>query len=614
MKTIINIIIIFGFLLSTKNIAQDKEGRKQRRQKIKELEMQLKEYRWNLLKFEQLLNYQQTANQKISDLEQKNESIKQRVTNLQKQLKIAESNSSEALSERVNKLEKTIENKDKNLSLKDSEIKRFKNEIKNLKSEIAFLEKNNPEKLIREKALLEKKFQEAKNKLKILEDIRQNLVDEMESVQNYSINRISELELENDLIKAKNITETELKNYKKYIKELEDKLEQSGISTKELRDKHRFVVDSLAAETNNLSLTVVERDSLTRARENALRQEIAFNEQQKKLAEEKTLRYILLFVGLGLVMFALILFFYRDARVRNKQKKAMELKNVELTEKSTQLEVAYNEVTDSLRYAKRIQEAIVPSLEIVKKSFPDIFVLYRPKEIVSGDFYWFTEISSAPIYAFDAEQASNPAFLQSFSGSKQIIAAIDCTGHGVPGAFMTVMGNALLNEIVNDHGITEADQILYELDKKLISTLQKQNKGNTVNDGMDLAMLVFEENKVHFVGAKNPLYYVRDGEMKQIKGSPYPIGNVSGDVKKVFEKHTIKIQRGDIFYIFSDGFQDQFGGKKGKKYMTKRYRNLLHKLSKHSLKEQKEKLSQEFDVWKGNMEQTDDILVIGIKA
>jgi serine phosphatase RsbU (regulator of sigma subunit) len=267
-----------------------------------------------------------------------------------------------------------------------------------------------------------------------------------------------------------------------------------------------------------------------------------------------------------------------------------------------EIEKKNQHIIDSVRYAQRIQKAILGSEEEVTQNFKEGFIFFKPKDIVSGDFFWFSQqfFDSVPKTSF------------------RIIIAADCTGHGVPGAFMTVMGNALLDEIVNERHIVEPSQILIELDKKVISTLQRQN--TTQNDGMDIVVLAIEERAtnekfVHFAGAKNPLYYVRNGEIHEIKGSKFPIGSTQFKKEKIFATTTLPLLENDIFYLFSDGFQDQFGGieKESRKFMVKKFRKMLHEVSDLDFSIQKDKLEQEFNTWQGNYEQTDDVLVIGIK-
>lgn len=264
----------------------------------------------------------------------------------------------------------------------------------------------------------------------------------------------------------------------------------------------------------------------------------------------------------------------------------------EISKQNIRLEKTIGQVSDSIRYAQRIQSAIMKSPEDIIQDFKDCFIFYRPRDVVSGDFYWYNTY-----------------------GKYQIMMAIDCTGHGVPGAFMTVMGNSLINQIVNERGITEPAEILNTLDELLAATFKSKGKGTRSTDGMDIAMICFdkEEKKLHFAGARNPLYYVRNNEIHQVKGSKYPIGNAVFYKQKEFESHTLDVQKDDIFYLFSDGFQDQFGGESGGKFLKRRFRHFLLEYSYQTMEEQAEMLSDALRIWKGERRQTDDILVIGMK-
>jgi serine phosphatase RsbU (regulator of sigma subunit) len=286
--------------------------------------------------------------------------------------------------------------------------------------------------------------------------------------------------------------------------------------------------------------------------------------------------------------------------ILNEATKVLDLKNQEirrnrdqLFEQSRLLETKNENITNSIRYARRIQDAIIPEPSEITKNFNDAFVLYHPRDIVSGDFYWFSE-----------------------KHSQKVIIAADCTGHGVPGALMTMMGNSLINEIVNEKGITNPSEILHELDKKIIQTLQRPTDVDKkpIHDGMDIAVLTVDPDNrtLQFASAHNPLYYVQDGEMQQVKGSKFPVGSLQYGTK-LFELNTIQGKPGDVFYIFTDGFQDQYSQEAQRKYMSKRFRNFLLLISHLPLAEQQTKLAEEFDIWKGDSPQTDDILIIGIK-
>ncbi|MEO1652201.1 MAG: two-component regulator propeller domain-containing protein, partial [Bacteroidota bacterium] len=287
----------------------------------------------------------------------------------------------------------------------------------------------------------------------------------------------------------------------------------------------------------------------------------------------------------------------------------------ELENKNYQVETSFRKISDSIRYARRIQRAILPSEQEIENSgvFEDSFIFYKPRDIVSGDFYWYAETSPEPIFSLGEKSEGDTSVFKGFDDIKKIITAVDCTGHGVPGAFMTVIGNDLLNSIVNEDKITRAHHILDRLDKNVKMYL-KQDEGGQSRDGMDMSLLVIDEinQKIEFAGAKNPLYYITNGELKQIKASKHPIGG-SQIKNKVFTSAFIDYKQGDIFYLFSDGFPDQFGGPDDRKFGSKRFRELLIHIHQLPLSEQKQFLVKEFESWKGHNKQTDDILVLGLK-
>lgn len=280
---------------------------------------------------------------------------------------------------------------------------------------------------------------------------------------------------------------------------------------------------------------------------------------------------------------------------------ALALQTEEIIRKTEIIEHKNKNITASINYASRIQQAILGNKEAITSNFKDSFLFLQPRDIVSGDFYWYSEVKRSG--ALPGQEHRTTFF--------KVIVAGDCTGHGIPGAFMTVLGNTLLDEIINENKVTIAGKILSLLDRKLLMKLQRHG----VNDGMDLAMLIFDEDskKVHFAGAHHPLYYVRKGEIVQVNGSKFPIGSAQY-AKKKFDTHTIDYEEGDIFYIFSDGFQDQFGGTDNQKYYKKRFREFLLQISHLTMEEQEQKLREELDAWKGAHHQTDDVLVIGIKT
>jgi PAS domain S-box-containing protein len=279
---------------------------------------------------------------------------------------------------------------------------------------------------------------------------------------------------------------------------------------------------------------------------------------------------------------------YLNATLEEKvQSRTKELKNKVLL-----IENQHKEITESINYAKRIQASILPSDDKIKKYLPDSFIYYSPKDIVSGDFYWFDHLKENPM-----------------------LAIVDCTGHGVPGAFMSIIGYTQLNEIVSDHKLTDPGKILKELDKRVRLALN-QNKGLEGNskDGMELGLISidYQKKQIKYAGAMRPLYYVRDGELSLLKGSKFAIGGNSLK-SKVFETQTIKFRKDDCLYLFTDGYPDQFGGPKGKKFMTKNVGTMVTKISNLSMKEQGQIIKKSIKDWMRDEDQVDDILITGIK-
>lgn len=300
----------------------------------------------------------------------------------------------------------------------------------------------------------------------------------------------------------------------------------------------------------------------------------------------------LLLIVVALFMIALIEFRYSLTVKELKAKLALQVSNDLLAEQKAITEQRNADITDSIHYAKGIQTAILGGTRPLTQWFEQAFVLYEPKDILGGDFYWF----------HNDEQ----------SGVKTIIAA-DCTGHGVPAALMTVLGNSLLDEIVIQRGISSPDRILQMLDQRIIESLGRHTtESQRMHDGMDMSVLSISRDEVRFAGANNPLCRIVNGELTVIKGSKFPIGSEQYDMVKEFELHTFPRISGEMIYIHSDGFQDQFGGPEGRKYMVGRFRKLLAEVSVLPVNQQGAVLRKEFRDWKGNHEQTDDVLVIGI--
>lgn len=251
------------------------------------------------------------------------------------------------------------------------------------------------------------------------------------------------------------------------------------------------------------------------------------------------------------------------------------------------------DINASLRYAKRLQEAILPPHDYVKYLLPESFIFYQPKEIISGDFYWLEKHEDIIL-----------------------IAAADCTGHGAPGAFMSIVGNNLLNQAVNIYNITQPSLILDFINNGLSKVLHNKVDEVSIKDGMDIVLCSFDKkNKVlEFSGANNTLWMIRNQELIITKGDKFPVGAYLERGAKLFTNHKVQLEDGDTVYLFSDGFADQFGGPKGKKFKYDQFRKFLLSIQNQSMESQKLLLNKVFEDWKGNLEQVDDILVIGLKV
>lgn len=245
----------------------------------------------------------------------------------------------------------------------------------------------------------------------------------------------------------------------------------------------------------------------------------------------------------------------------------------------------------SLEYASYIQQALFPEKTYLNKVIPEHFIFFKPRDFVSGDFYWVNK-----------------------RDNKVFIAVADCTGHGVPGAFVSILGIALLNLIVNTNRAKTASGTLNLLREHIMAALNQKGKHGEQKDGLDMSFAIIdtEQDTVNFSGAFNPLYIVRGKNLIQLEGDKMPIG-VGADIEEAFTNHTYKLEPDDMIYLFSDGFVDQFGGENNKKYKYRPFRNLLTNIAPLPVNEQKETLNKEFYQWKGEFPQLDDVLIFGVR-
>ncbi len=274
----------------------------------------------------------------------------------------------------------------------------------------------------------------------------------------------------------------------------------------------------------------------------------------------------------------------RNHKIKQQHEAVLKQKNI-ISQKN-------EEITADLRYSKRIQNAILPSDRYINEVLSQYFIVNIPKNIVSGDFYWLEKINN-----------------------KIIITVADCTGHGVSGALMHMMGIVFLNQIIKKKEYQDSGEILEELREYVITSLHQTGKFGEAQDGMDLSLCIidFDSLEVKFSGANNPLYVINNRQFREIKGDRMPVG-INVNYKEPFKTHEIQLEKGDIIYMFTDGYADQFGGPKGKKFRYKFFKELLISINGTSLKRQKEIVEQTFYKWKGDYEQVDDVLVMGIKV
>lgn len=367
-----------------------------------------------------------------------------------------------------------------------------------------------------------------------------------------------------------------MKDYKSALDEygkarvLEDSMKKEQDLTKILRMESEYEVGKKQKENEVLKAQNKVKETLVKVAEE--------NERKTKIFLYSALFVIVLIMVLAVLLYKGLKENKEKTKIISEQKHIVEEKN--------------KDITDSINYAKKIQEAILPSKELKYELFPDAFVFFKPRDIVSGDFYWYTE-----------------------KNGKRIITAVDCTGHGVPGAFMSMIGNTFLTEIIEGKGVTQPSEILSELRYLVIKALKQSDDMTENKDGMDMAILCFDDkNKtVEYAGANNPMWMFRNGECIEYKGDKRPIGYYRGQGLP-FTNHKIDYIKGDCFYIFTDGYADQFGGPNGKKLKYKQLMQFLTSIQNQPMLEQEKILNERFNDWKGSLDQIDDVLIIGVRV
>lgn len=263
--------------------------------------------------------------------------------------------------------------------------------------------------------------------------------------------------------------------------------------------------------------------------------------------------------------------------------------NVSVEQKT--FEKQRRELNQSLKYASYIQKALLPERQIIDRYFPENILIYIPRDIVSGDFYWTLRRKN-----------------------RYYLAVADCTGHGVPGAFMSILGISFLNQITDRHECESASIVLNLMREYIMKALQQTGREHEQKDGIDMAFCIVDKDndELQFAGAFNPLYVVQKGKMVEIPGDKMPIG-VAPEEERPFSNHRLKLNKGDMIYLFSDGFVDQFGGPLGKKFKYRPFRELLESVSDQPIEEQSRNITEAFQNWRGKLPQLDDILIFGFR-
>lgn len=350
-------------------------------------------------------------------------------------------------------------------------------------------------------------------------------------------------------------------------------------------EKYVAIQDEIFSEEQAQKLAQIESSYQIQQRENKI-QLLNKEAELKDLRLSNTEMVIYWLAGIMALIVLIIILQVRKSNFKSKANNLLKAQNDEIIEKN-------RNIMDSIICAKNIQQAILPEDEKLNSVFQDAFIMAKARDIVSGDFYWFAE-----------------------KEDKVLIAAVDCTGHGVPAAFLNVMGNSLLNQIVYEANVLSPSEVLRVLNKRVLMSLKSNKLNSQVDDGMDIGICMLDRktNKLSFAGAKRPLYFISNNELNVVKGDYYPVGGSLFEKDRVYHEHEVQLQKDDLVYLFTDGIVDQFGGEENKKFMYSRFKNLLKKVAKKPLKEQRDEIEMALVNWQGANDQTDDMLLIGMKV
>jgi serine phosphatase RsbU (regulator of sigma subunit) len=368
----------------------------------------------------------------------------------------------------------------------------------------------------------------------------------------------------------------------------------NNLKALEMHEQYMLMINSIRSEENRNEV-IKQKFKYDFAKKEAI--EKANHEAELKrrddVAEEKqtNLNIIISSVSIGLVLVIIFtIFLLNRFRLIRKQKALIEEQKKTVDHAYDELEEKNNEITDSITYARRIQEAIMPPMSLVEDTFADSFILYKPKDIVAGDFYWMETVLT------EAEPII-------------IYAAADCTGHGVPGAMVSVVCDNAMNRAVREFGRTDPGEILTKTRELVVQTFE--NSENDVKDGMDVSLCAIQGSILKFAGANNALWVIRNGALMETKASKQAIGIVDNPIP--YPTHEFELKKGDLIYVFTDGFVDQFGGERGKKFKPANLRKLLLSIHDLPMKEQKKTIDEAFETWRGSLEQVDDVCFFAVR-
>jgi serine phosphatase RsbU (regulator of sigma subunit) len=486
----------------------------------------------------------------------------------------------------INKYENLANTDQETVEISTKELNKLVKEQKRLLNEIG----DNTKKLEVQKDKLKKQQTDISTKEKEIANAKKEIANAKKEIANAKKEVEKQKELVNEQLQRIAIQKEKIASQQTNLSSL-----NSNVSKKQA--ELTYQQKELEKEALNLIAIQVEYKTIEKA---LAEKEILVNEQGEKIdaqgneiiTKASKIEKQKSIIWLSAIFLVIVTFLgglaYRSYRLKNKANILISKQKEKIEVQHEVLEEQHREITDSINYAKRIQDAILPPLKLVRGYMPDSFILYKPKDIIAGDFYWMEGINKLIIFA-----------------------AADCTGHGVPGAMVSVVCHNAMNRAVREFKLVEPDEILNKTREIVLETFEKSDED--VRDGMDIALCTIntESNKLSFAGANNGLYFIRNGEINQIKPDKQPIGKF--DDAKPFNKHEIQLEKGDVLYTFSDGYADQFGGPKGKKFMYKPFRELLLSIHQKPMDDQHNILMDTFENWRGSMDQIDDVCIIGVR-